>query len=130
MRVSIIDNPLSPPLLLPHVTIYWGGDSGLSIYLSLFLSFLYSCLCNLSTFFPYGSLMLTLSLSLVLTLIYLTPSPPFVPRDGVWFQGERVLRTKAAEGNENSRVLEPGRGTSTRNELNYLFSLPFFLLVF
>ena len=64
----------------------------------------------LYSLYPFSSGFLVVSLSLVLALLSLSPSPLFWPRDVVWTRGERVLWIRVGGGNENSWVLEPGRG--------------------
>ena len=81
---------------------------------------------TLSTLFP--SCFLIVSLSLIRTLFYLFPSPLFLPRDGVWNIGERVLRKRWGKGNDNYWVIESVSGLCTMSFHYPLRCLPSFYI--
>ena len=105
----------------------------ISLSLSLFLSWslsLFSLSLSLYSLYPFSSCFFMLSLSLVLTLLSLSPPPPFWPMYGVCPQWERLMWTRKGKGNDNSWVLEPGQGDRYKFRTQFSTLSILFLIAF
>ena len=121
------------PLLLPPVTLYWGGERVLSLYLSrsLFIFIFYISL-SLYSLYPFFScfLMVSLSLSCPHTLLYLSFVIILTKGWGMPPRGEGAVDEEGGKGMIIPEFLSLVGCTNTRSELNSLLSLPFFLMFF